>query len=582
MVKKHIRYFGFLFMFSYLIITCSENPNVAVSEFGKYRGFSEEKYDSWQRTSQYLTMDDGVKLAMDIIRPVKNNQVVSDALPVVWAYYRYHRAVERDGKILSLVDRLPSLQTLIKHGYVIVVADARGTGASYGYESKGANTLQEAQHTYQITEWIASQAWCDGNVGMFGHSYSGNMQFLAAAQAPSHLKAVFPSGPTFDLYEIIYPGGIFSENIAKSIRNSVHYWDIEADTVPVDSDSNALLLKKARSEHRNNADPFEFFRALPYRDSRYKEYTFWLQGNPMVYLSACNVSRIPVYQWIGWKDFLIKDALQWFVNLDGPQKLSIGWWSHNITSSYKLLSIEQLRWFDYWLKGIQNGIMDEPPIHYIWIDDPDSTIWHQAQTWPLPEAESKDYYFFRQASADGQAGYHGLLSANKGLKEDERQNIRFPASGELTFTTPPLEKNLFVIGHPVVTLNLTTTARDVDLYVSLQDVDDSDSLHQVSKGVLRASHRKESEPPFDNMGLPFYRHFKEDVSPVPTGQPVKLTFDLLPTAKVIQRGQHIRVTVACANAVWGELTEETPAPVVMLHQNSQMQSGISLPILKER
>ncbi len=581
MLNKHIQYFSILFILSFLVTTCGENQKVTVSEFGKYEGFSQVRFDSWERTSQYLTMRDGVKLAVDIIRPVQNNQAVSEELPAVWAYYRYHRAVEKDGKILSLVDRLTPLQVLIKHGYVIVVVDARGSGASYGDESRGPNTLQEAQHTYQITEWIASQEWCDGNVGMFGHSYSGNVQFLAAAQAPPHLKAVFPSGPTFDLYEIIYSGGIFSENIAKSIRNSVHYFDNEADAVPVDSDSNGMQLKKARLEHRNNTDPFEFFKELPYRDSQYKGYSLWLQGNPMLYLSACNASRIPVYQWVGWQDFLIRDAFQWFVNLKGPKKLSVGWWSHDITSSYELMGIEQLRWFDYWLKGIENGIMEEPPLHYICIDDLDSMVWHQAKIWPLPESKSKDFYFVWQASDNAQSGYHGLLSNHTGLKENQQQSIPFPVSGELTFTTPPLEKNLFVIGHPVVTLYLTTTARDIDLHLSLQDVDESDSVHQVSQGVLRASHRKESEPSFNNMGLPFHRHYKEDLLPIPQDQPVKLAFDLLPTAKVFYKGHSIRVTITCSNAKWDGLSEEKQAPRVKINGSKQNESGIRLPVVQK-
>ena len=581
MLKKHIRYFGFLFILSFLIITCSQNSKVTISEFGKYKGFSEEKYDRWQRTSQYLTMQNGVKLAMDIIRPVQNNQVVSEPLPAVWAYYRYHRAVKKDGKILSMVDRLPPLQTLIKHGYVIVVVDAMGTGASYGDNSRGPNSAADAQHTYQITEWIASQKWCDGNVGMFGHSYSGNIQFVAAAQAPPHLKAVFPSGPTFDVYEIIYAGGIFHENIAKAIRDALHYWDLEADAVPVDSDSSGLLLKKARMEHRNNLDPFEFFKEMPYRDNQYKGYSFWLRGNPMVYLSACNVSRIPVYQWAGWQDFLIRDAFQWYVNLKGPKKLTVGWWSHDISSSYELLGIEQLRWFDYWLKGIDNGIMDEPPLHYICIDDPDSTVWHQADRWPLPESKSKDFYFVRQAAGVAQSGYHGLLSANKGLNENQQQSIPFPASGELTFTTPPLENNLFVIGHPVVTLNLSTMVRDVDLYVSLQDVDESDSVHQVSKGVLRASQRKEFHPSFTNMGLPFHRHYKEDLLPIPSDQPAKLAFGLLPTAKVFNKGHRIRATITCNNAKWDGGPGEKQAPEIKIISGKQNKSEICLPVVKE-
>jgi len=573
------------FIVLFLTVGCQTNnqkSNLKVSEFGKYEGYSEEMYDSWERNSKYIKMNDGVKLAMDIIRPIQNDRVVVKELPAVWVYYRYHRAVEKDGKVLSLVDRLPPLQTLIKHGYVIVVVDARGSGASFGSnESKGPNSLQEAQHTYQITEWIAAQDWCDGNVGMFGHSYSGNVQFLAVAQAPTHLKAVFPSGASFDIYEILYSGGAFKEDFAKVIRDALHYWDIEADAVPVDSDSNGLLLEEANLEHRKNVDPFEFFTELPYRDSRYKDYAFWLQGNPWVYMSDCNVSQIPVYQWIGWKDFLIKDALQWHVNLKGPSKLSIGWWSHDNSSSYELLGIEQLRWFDYWLKGIDNGIMDESAIHYIYIDDPDSTFWYQVERWPLPEYKPREFYFVQGGSDSTQPGYDGLLLERPDLKEKWQKEIPFPDSKTLTFTTQPLEKELFVVGHPIVTLYITTISEDVDIYITLQDIDKSDSVSQVSKGILRASHRKESTPSFNNMGLPFHRHFKEDVLPIPSNQPFKLAFDLLPIARVFGKGHRIRLTVDYSNTEWDVLSEEKQTPEVKIFFNNRMACGISLPIIKK-
>lgn len=582
--QKIFIYLLFLLLFLFGVISCKKSkfpkPG-AVSEFGKYNGYSEEKYDSWKRTSQYIEMKDGIKLAMDIIRPVQNDQVVEEELPVVWAYYRYHRAVEIDGKVLSLVDRLPPLQTLIKHGYVIVVVDARGSGASFGDESKGPNTLQEAQHTYEITEWIAAQEWCDGKVGMFGHSYSGNIQFLAAAQAPPHLKAVFPSGVTFDLYEIVYPGGVFSENLAKGISSALHYWDIEVDAVPIDSDSSRKLLKQTKLERLKRVNPYDFFKAQPYRDSQYKEYSFWLQGNPLTYLSACNVSKIPVYQWIGWQDFLIRDAFQWFVNLKSPQKLSVGWWSHDIRSSHVLLAIEQLRWFDYWLKGIDNGIMDEPPIHYTCIDDTGATAWHQAKTWPLPESQPRVFYFALAGSDSTQLKYNSLLLTKSSLKERQQKDVLFPNCKELTFFTPPLEKDLFVIGHPVVRLYLTTMARNVDMYITLKDVDESNNTSQVTTGTLRASHRSITKPPFNNMKLPYQRHYAEDLIIITNRKSVELRFDLLPVAKCFKSGHRIQISVAYAEIFGSAENRSEVLPEMVLSGMSLMKSNIILPIVKQ-
>ncbi|MBN2000707.1 CocE/NonD family hydrolase [candidate division KSB1 bacterium] len=548
-----------------------------ISEFGKYKGFSEEKYNGWKRTSKYIAMDDGVKLACDVIRPQKDGLVESVPLPAVWTYYRYHRARENDGKVLSLVDRLPSLQTLIKHGYVIVVVDARGTGASFGNASNGPYTLRVARDTYQCTEWIAGQVWCDGNVGMSGHSYSGIMQFLASAQAPPHLKAVFPSGASFDTYETIYPGGVFMEDFAREINQSLLYWDIEADAVPVDSDSNGQLLKKARLEHRKNADPYDFFKALPYRDSRYNDYPFWLRGNPMIYLNACNENKIPVYQWIGWKDFLIRDAFQWYVNLKSPKKLTVGWWSHDIRRSYELLAIEQLRWFDYWLKGINNGIMEESPVFYTFADD--SSTWNQAKKWPLPAAQYREFYFASSDSVDPQADRKFLLSEKSDQGEGWKTEIPFTDSHELVFTTIPLEQDLYVVGHPVVTLNLTTIAKDLDIYIDLYETDESKNKSQVTNGILRASHRGTSTPTFNNMELPYQSHFGKNIKFLTSEESVDMIFDLLPVAQCFEAGHCLSVSVKYENII---LPEGLPAERLnnAVSGMNLSKSKIVIPVLK--
>ena len=103
-----------------------------VSDFGIYRGFSKERYTDWSRASFYLTMRDGVRLAVDVIRPAVDGKAVEIPLPVLWTHARYHRAFKRLGKVLSIVEMSPDLQVLLRHGYVISALAARGTGASFG------------------------------------------------------------------------------------------------------------------------------------------------------------------------------------------------------------------------------------------------------------------------------------------------------------------------------------------------------------------------------------------------------------------------------------------------------------------
>lgn len=563
------------------------------SRFGQYEGYSEPVYDEWVRTSQYLEMSDGVKLAMDIIRPANKGRPVEQPLPAVWAYYRYHRAREKEGEILSLVDRIPPLQTLVRHGYIIVVVDARGTGASYGRGDRGPNTQQEARHVYEITEWLARQPWCDGNVGMFGHSYSANIQFRAAAESPPHLKAIFPSMAAFDLYHIFYRGGVFADNAAQGTSRALRHWDVESKTVPVDDDTTGVMLAAAREEHRQNVDPYTFLKKYTYRDTEINDLRFWIENNPMTYLEGINDSRIPVYHWAGWYDFQIDDAFRWFANLTAPQKLVVGPWSHGSYDWYELLAIEQLRWFDYWLKGIDNGILDEPPLHYVLIEDPDKYTWYSARAWPLPESENIPFYFSEGKSGSVQSVNDGILSTAEPA-DDKGYDIYltdYDATSEgddmsandakgITYTTSPLEKDITVIGHPVVTLYVESTAEDGDFYVYLDEVDTDGVSRYLTDGILRASHRVLAEPPFDNLGLPYHRHFKEDVKSLPGNNPVTLIFDLLPISKVLKAGNHIRVTITCADKSYTEEGRTDPPPTVTIYRSQQYPSHIVLPVVQ--
>jgi len=571
-----------------------ERVGYRASKFGKYVGYSQPLYSEWTRASRYLEMSDGVKLAMDIIRPAKNGRPVEKSLPVVWNYYRYHRARVNDGNILSMVDRSPPLQMLVKHGYVIVVVDARGTGASYGSGDRGPNTEQEARHTYEITEWIATQSWCDGNVGMFGHSYSGYIQFRAAGEAPPHLKAIFPSMATFDLYEVMYRGGVFGDKFAQGASRSLNYWDIETAAPPVDNDSAGEMLAEARAEHLNNVDPYVFLKMYTYRDTRQNDIVFWIENNPGTYVKEVNESGIPVYQWAGWYDFNIRDMFQWYANLKNPQKLTIGPWSHASYDWDDLLAVEQLRWFDYWLKGIGNGIMDEPAINYAVIESNDVNKWYSNDDWPLSNTNNTSFFFEAGPSGSIKSVNDGILTTEEPTrdKDHDKYAVDYSTTSEeddmstndakaLTFTSMPLEDDMAIIGHPIVTFFVTSTAEDVDFYVYLEEVDGHGVSKCITDGILRASHRSLMEPPFDNLGLPYHRHFAADIKPLPKDKPAELILDLLPISRVFRKGNRMRVAITCADKSYTEQGQLDPAPTVILYHNKQFASYISLPIVKE-
>lgn len=149
----------------------------------------------------------------------------------------------------------------------------------------------------------------------------------------------------------------------------------------------------------------------------------------------------------------------------------------------------------------------------------------------------------------------------------------------LTYTTPPLETDVRVIGHPVAHLWLATDAPDLDLFVYLEEVNSQGRSTYITEGNLRASHRTEGEAPFDNLDLPYHRHYESELAAIPSGEAVELIFDLLPTAYRFRRGNRIRITVAFADADNFDTPFLNPPPEVRLVRDIDHASFVDLPIV---
>lgn len=223
-----------------------------------------ENADDCVSSTHYVPMRDGVRIAIDIFRPKRNGEIVRNPLPAIWCHDRYHRSSVRDGLVVTKLDTLPWLRTVMRNGYVVAAADARGTGASSGSRHREFSE-EETCDAYDITEWLAGQPWCDKRVGMYGDSYLGIAQLLASGTAPPHLKAIFPQMAMFDLYDFVYPGGVFREPFVRCWSEKVRSLDVEHAAAPVDGHSGALA--EVTAEHQDNANVFELASAEPYRDA---------------------------------------------------------------------------------------------------------------------------------------------------------------------------------------------------------------------------------------------------------------------------------------------------------------------------
>jgi len=599
-----------------------------ISSLGRYQGYSKPICTEWVRTSLYVPARDGTRLAVDILRPSLGGKAISDPLPVIWTDNRYHRVMySPEGKLITVLDQMPWLKTILQHGYVVASVDIRGSGASFGWV-KGSFTPEEAQDGYDITEWFAAQPWCSGKIGMFGISYLGITQYMIASTAPPHLRAIMPDMAMFDLYSFSYPGGVAQGQFLQEWGDLVKQLDTKIPVPPVDSDPRSKLLAQAIKEHQKNVYPQEEASGAPFRNSwderaQVQPYIDW---SPHSYLKGLQEagSRVAIYHIAGWFDMWPRDALTWFNNLKNPQKILIAPWSHShqFAAGWKEsvgpllqgefnfdLGAEQLRFYDYWLKGIDNGIMNEPPLNYYVMGAPEGKAWRQAGQWPLPEPQQSIFYFQAGDSGSAKSVNDGLLGqvppkTDSGADEytvdygtttgkstrwynGRGGQFLYPdraaedAKG-LTYTTAPLRSGLEVTGHPVVHVWVTSTAEDGDFFAYLEEVDESGYSHYVTEGLLRASHRRLGHAPYEYMGLPYHRSFEEDIDPLPAGKPVELVFDLHPTSNVFDAGHRIRLTVTCTDRDNFQTPKLSPAPKITIHRNREHPSSIRLPVSSQQ
>ncbi len=583
-----------------------------ISRFGEYRGYSADVYDTWVRTSRYLTMRDGVRLAADIIRPAVKGKVEEKPLPVIFTHTRYRRAEIQNGKVESEADS-PLSQVFLKHGYSLLVVDVRGSGASFGVW-RGMFDQDETRDAYEIIEWLAGQSWCNGKIGMFGASYLGATQLMAASTKPPHLAALFPVVPLFDIYDIAYHGGVFFEDLVKTWSDLTGMIDTRVPAAAVDDDHGGDLLKQALEGHAANRPVITIFSALRFRDGRDQitgslAYQDWGAAGKVKQITE---SKVPMYIWGGWFDAFARDVFIMQKNLNVPRKLVVGAWSHSpkdpaiLREELKVAIAEAERWFDYWLKGIDNGVMAGPDIHYQVMKAPKVNEWRSATAWPIPEAKPRDYYFQTGPSGSVASTNDGLLSTVKPSSRDGRDaygvdyttttgtstrwdnavggGFGYPDMiandiKGLTYTTAPLDKDVEVTGHPVVHLWVSSTAADDDFFVYLEEIDPSGSSRYITEGALKASHRALGKPPYDYLGLPYHRNYARDAEPLKPGEAAELAFDLEPTSNIFEAGNRIRVTIVCADKDNAETRPLTPPPTITVYRDSARSSRVALPIV---
>jgi putative CocE/NonD family hydrolase len=569
-----------------------------VSRPGAYEGYSPVLYDDYLRSSQYVTVRDGTKIAIDIFRPARGGRPVETRLPVVWMNTPYNRRTFEGGETVRTYPG--AALALVKYGYVVAIADMRGGYASFG-KAVTSNRTEWMPYAYwdayDITEWLAAQPWSSGRIGMWGCSATGHTQWQAAASRPPHLRAIMPLSAPSEYYDW---GGI-APVIEPPPQIPAYPGPVparDAEAAPVDDDPRQLLLAAAKEEHRWNTEPGY----MPFRDSAspnlaahmgLNDFRYWLEVSTFPHMAAISRSGIAIYQSANYgEDIRVKLGV--FVkhrNVGGTIKTVVGPGKHcSWTSPFDAkadnpfdITVEERRWFDRWLKGIDNGVTEEPPITYYTYNAPAGSEWRSAWQWPLPTERRTGFYLGEGRSLTSEKP--AVKAAADRYTVDYTATLQTVNDKGLTYTSAPMPEDTVMTGHPVLELWISSTARDGDYVANLFDIapdGTATALPGTEDGRLRASHRAVAKPPYDNLGLPWHRSFRGDVKPLVAGQPTKLSFDLAPVSWVFRKGHRIRLAlanVAASRRGQGGLTPVmTPPPTVNYLRDAAHPSRLVLPL----
>lgn len=526
---------------------------------------------AFDRQSTYVPMPDGVALALDILRP---SDRLNDRLPTIFFATRYGR---------SLIGRDPSQEyrNWIARGYAVVVADVRGTGASFGTWFI-PYSRQEVHDVGDIALWIAAQRWSNGRVAATGTSYPGTTALTASAFGSPAVKAIVPRFADFDMYsDLLFPGGATAEDLIITWGQAVRKMDLNENVPgvrPVDGPEGPRLLAAAVEQHRQN--PWSFAHAaqdVTFRDEPLPRFagmtideagTFHLRGK-------IEASGVPIFGWASWMDSgTAQGLLNRFTDWDNPQVSIIGAWSHGagydsdpFRSSDHPIDVPRAMQEQLYSCFVAPFLAGETtvPEHMLIYYTMGEGRWKTTPTWPLPGTRMRKFYLgadggldTRRPTEERQDAYRVDFAASTGKRNrwatqagggDVVYADRLEADRRLlVYTSEPLEADTEVTGHGTLTLQLAASTSDGVVYGYLEDVSPDGRVTYVTEGELRMLHRKTGSEPSSYRSAysrPTFR--RDDASPMKPGVPEQLSFQFLPTSVLFRKGHRIRVAFAGAD-----------------------------------
>lgn len=497
-----------------------------------------------------IPMPDGARLAARIWLP----EDAPGPVPAILEYIPYRK---RD---LTRSRDAATHPYLAGHGYACVRVDLRGSGDSDGVLVDQYRE-QEFNDGLEVIRWLGEQPWCDGTIGMLGISWGGFNALQIAALDPEPLKAIVTASSTDDLYRdnMHYMGGcLLTDNLSEATTM------FSINTCPPDPELVGERWRKMWFERLEGSGLWlETWLQHQRRDA------YWKHGSVCEDYSAI---RCPVMAVGGWADGYTNAIFRLLEYLDVPRQGLVGPWGHKyphraIPGPAIGFLDEVLRWFDYWLKGRDTGIMDEPMLR-AWMQDsvPPTTYYRQRPgrwvgeaSWPSPRIETIRYALApgqllgagESANARAQvlsvqsplsvglfAGKWASYAAAPDLPHDQREED----GGAMVFESAPLPDAMEILGAAEVELEFSVSEPVAMVAVRLSDVAPDDKATRVTYGLRNLTHRDDHEHP-------------QALTP---GERYRVTVPLNYTSQVFPAGHRLRLSIS--TSYW-PLAWPPPVPV---------------------
>lgn len=488
-------------------------------------------------------MRDGICLSADVYLPENNGKKV----PAVLVRTPYGKE-----------DGCESYYRYVQRGYAVVIQDVRGRNESEGEWMPNFHEVEDGDDTLN---WIAAQPWSDGNVGMVGGSYLGYVQWAAAASGNPHLKA---------LISVVCAGSAFRDTPRQggSMSSGTLAWafsvsqkKFEAQRMVRDDWDEVLNIRPLTDIPRKALGYEVPFLTKWLETSDYNE--FWKQSS---WLERSKGTVIPALIQSGWFDdngMGTSEALELTQDYPkGSKKVILGPWQHSGNSRYDMhhvsfgpeairfdLDYLYFKWFEYYLKGIKNDVVDGPTVEYYTVGQ---ERWKTAENWPVPETVVKELYLDSRGNANTSVG-DGVLVWEKPETdgcdtyvynpEDPATHIIDMSENEISvpedyteeekradvlcYTTKPLTEDIVITGDMQVQLYISSDVPDTDFMVRVTDVDEKGRSIKLADGFLSARYHNGFEK-------------SEFLEP---GQIVGLNIITTKISNCFRKGHRIRFTV---------------------------------------